>query len=111
MARGARRFRGVKRDDFWLTRIQDNRMRGLLSELAEAIQDSDDPDALHLVASSLRLGLVNLARNREQELRNERERILPAVSGPAVRLGNRSAQGNGRPFSSYCRPKDQVRRG
>lgn len=110
LAGRARRVRGVKRDDFWLTRIQDNRMRGLLSELAEAIQDSENPDALNVVASSLRLGLVNLARNREQELRNERERILPSVSGTAVRLGNRPAQGNGRPFSSYCRPKDQKRR-
>ena len=64
----------MKIDDFWLTRIRDNRMRGLLSELAEAIQDSDNPDALHLVASSLRLGLVNLASRRESELRNERVR-------------------------------------
>ncbi len=61
----------MRRNDFWLTRIHDNRMRGLLSELAEAIQDSDDPDVLHIVASSLRLGLVNLASRRESELRNE----------------------------------------
>lgn len=64
----------MRRDDYWLTRIQDNRMRGLLSELAEAIQDSDNPDTLHLVASSLRLGLVNLASRRENEIRNERVR-------------------------------------
>lgn len=64
----------MRRDDFWLTRIQDNRMRGLLSELAEAIQESENPDTLHLVASSLRLGLVNLACRRENEIRNERVR-------------------------------------
>lgn len=112
MASCSRRVCSVKRDDFWLTRIQDNRMRGLLSELAEAIQDSDNPEALNVVASSLRLGLVNLAKHREQELRNEREskRVVPTVSRPAVRLGDRPAQGNGRSFSSYGRSKDQDRR-
>ena len=100
-------------DDFWLTRIHDNRMRGLLSELAEAIQDSENPALLNRVASSIQKGLVNLAKAREQELRNEREsqRVVSAVSRPSVRLGNRPAQGNGRPFSSYGRPKDQKRRG
>lgn len=77
----------MRSDDFWLTRIRDNRMRGLLSELAEAIQDSDSPEALHCVASSLRLGLVNLATRREQELRNERERILSSVPRTSRRLG------------------------
>ena len=108
MASGSRCVRSVKRDDFWLTRIHDNRMRGLLSELAEAIQDSDSPDLLHSVASSLQLGLVNLAKHRKQKLINEREsqRVMPAVSCAAVRLGDRPAQGNRRPFSSYGRPKD-----
>jgi hypothetical protein len=103
----------MRLDDFWLTRIQDNRMRGLLSELAEAIQDSENPALLNMVTSSIQKGLVNLAKAREQELRNEREsqRVVPALSRAAVRLGDGPAPSNGRPFSSYCRPKDQKRRG
>ena len=64
----------MKADDFWLTRLHDNRVRGLVSELSEAIAESDDLDLLHKLAGTLRLGLANMAANREQELRNARTR-------------------------------------
>lgn len=60
----------MRPDDFWLTRIRDNRVRGLLAELAVAIDACDDADLLHFVRSSLRLGLANQAALREDELRN-----------------------------------------
>lgn len=71
----------MKADDFWLTRIRDNRVRGLLAELAEAINDCDDPDVLHLLKGSLKLGLANHAALREDELRNaQRQRArLPRM--------------------------------
>ena len=92
----------MKGDDFWLTRIRDNRVRGLLSELAEAINDCDDPDLLHLLKGSLRLGLANHAALKEDELRNANARrtrlprvqklhdpagLLPPVRRAARRLG------------------------
>lgn len=60
----------MRADDFWVTRIRDNRMRGLFAELAEAIEACDDADLLHLVRSSLRLGLATQAALKEDELRN-----------------------------------------
>lgn len=60
----------MKGDDFWIARIRDNRVRGLIAELAEAISDCDDPDLLHLVRGTLRLGLANQAALREDTLRN-----------------------------------------
>ena len=78
----------MKPDDFWLTRIRDNRVRGLLAELAEAIRDCDDPDLLHLLKGWLKLGLANQAALREDELRHEhRKRAMPALSRRASRLG------------------------
>lgn len=78
----------MRADDFWLTRIRDNRVRGLVAELADAIQAADDPDLLHLLAGSLRLGLVNLATHREREIRDaDRKRKLSRVRRPALRLG------------------------
>ena len=87
-AREARRIRPVRADDFWLTRIRDNRVRGLLAELAEAISACDDADLLHLIKGSLRLGLVNQAAAREQELRDAaRKRTLSTMPRRARRLG------------------------
>lgn len=75
-------------DDFWLTRIRDNRVRGLLAELAEAISECDDPDLLHLLKGSLKLGLANQAALREDELRHEHhQRKLSAMSRRSRRLG------------------------
>lgn len=75
-------------DRFWIDRIKDNRLRGLVSELADAIADCDNPETLYLLKSSLKLGLSNAAALREDEIRNEqRERALPAVRRPARRLG------------------------
>lgn len=78
----------VRPDDYWLTRIKDNRLRGLMAELAEAINDCDSADLAYLVKGSLRLGLLNLAARKEQELRDaERKRKLSLVRRPPVRLG------------------------
>jgi hypothetical protein len=78
----------VKPDDFWLTRIRDNRVRGLVSELADAIADCDDADLLHLLKGTLRLGLANQAALREDEIRHaDRQRVLSLVPRPARRLG------------------------
>lgn len=77
----------MKADDFWLTRIRDNRVRGLVSELAEAIQQTDDPDLLHLLRGTLRLGLVNLAGNREQEIRDAAKRTVSTLPLRTRRLG------------------------
>jgi hypothetical protein len=60
----------VRGDDFWIARIRDNRVRGLVAELAEAINDCEDPDLLHLLRGSLRLGLANHAALREDAIRN-----------------------------------------
>lgn len=75
-------------DRFWIDRIKDNRLRGLVSELADAIADCDNPDTLYLLKSSLKLGLSNAAALREDEIRNEqRKRALSSVRRPARRLG------------------------
>lgn len=75
-------------DEFWNARIKDNRLQGLLRELAEAIADCDDPDTLNAVRTSLKLGHANHAAHREQELRDvDRKRKLSPVRRPAMRLG------------------------
>lgn len=75
-------------DRFWIDRINDNRLRGLASELADAIEDCDDPDLLNVLKSSLRLGLANAAALREGEIRDERQkRAMSAVRRSPGRLG------------------------
>jgi hypothetical protein len=79
----------VRSDDFWLTRIRDNRMRGLLAELADAINDCEDAELLHLLKGSLRLGLANAAALKEDELRNARPtRKEPGRRSQAGRRGS-----------------------
>lgn len=75
-------------DRFWIDRIKDNRVRGLVSELADAIADCDDPEILYLLKSSLKFGLANAAALREDEIRGEqRKRALPSLRKPTRRLG------------------------
>ena len=75
-------------DDFWVSRIRDNRVRGLVAELADAIGDCDDPDLLHTLRGTLRLGLANAAALREDTIRDEqRKRAMPSVRRAARRLG------------------------
>jgi hypothetical protein len=57
---------GLSRDDplwFAVERVRDNRTRGLLRELAEAIEDSDSPDDLRRLGQSLKM-LADAARGR-----------------------------------------------
>ena len=61
----------MERSDWWITRIPDNRVRGLLGELAEAIADCDDPEILYRLRSSLSIGMTNFASRRERELRSK----------------------------------------
>ena len=56
-------------DDFWVGRLNDNRIKGLLREVEEALEDCNDPDLLHKLIGSFRLGFANLAARRERELR------------------------------------------
>jgi hypothetical protein len=72
-------------DDYWITRIWDNRVRGLVAELSEAIADCEDADLLHSLRATLRLGLINQASSREESLRNaNRKRKLPTVRRVAL---------------------------
>jgi hypothetical protein len=59
----------MERDDFWIAHINDNRIRGLLGELSEAIADCEDPDTINRLRSSLGKGFTNFAASRERELR------------------------------------------
>jgi hypothetical protein len=63
----------MDRNDFWIDHIQDNRIRGLLGELAEAIEDCEDADTLNRLRSSLGKGFTNFAASRERELRSASE--------------------------------------
>lgn len=47
----------------WVERIGDNRMRGLLQELVEALEMEDDPALLRAVGQSLK-GLGDFARSQ-----------------------------------------------
>jgi hypothetical protein len=63
-------------------------MRGLVAELADAINDCDDAELLHLLRGTLKLGLANFAALKEDELRDaERKRLLPKVRRSSRRLG------------------------
>lgn len=44
-----------KPDSFPVGRIKDNRLKGLLRELEEALQDTEDPELLRKLGQSLRL--------------------------------------------------------
>lgn len=59
----------MQRDDFWITRITDNRVRGILGDLRDAIADCEDPELMHRLRSTLGLGFTNFAATRERELR------------------------------------------
>ena len=65
----------MERDSVWITRFEDNRLKGLLSELREVIEDSDNQVELYKLSSSLRLGFANFAGNKSQEMK-EKERFL-----------------------------------
>ncbi len=64
----------MEADDFWVARFKDNRVRGLLNELREAIADSQDPETLHKLRGSLGVGFANFAAIRERELRAKDDR-------------------------------------
>ena len=59
----------MEADDFWVARFRDNRVRGLLNELREAIAECEDPETLHKLRGSLGVGMANFAATRERELR------------------------------------------
>lgn len=59
----------MEADDFWLTRIRDNRVRGLLNELREAIVECEDAELVYKLRSTLGIGFTNFAARRERELR------------------------------------------
>ena len=83
---------GEPADNFWVARLRDNRIKGLASELSDAIADCDDPDLLHQLRTTLRVGLATQAALREDEIRDaDRKGKLSAVSRRARRLGRRTA--------------------
>jgi hypothetical protein len=49
--------------DFWVDRIKDNRLRGLLREISEAIEETDDAEGARAFGQSLK-GLADRARGR-----------------------------------------------
>lgn len=81
----------MERDDFWISHIHDNRIRGLLGELSEAIEECEDADTLNRLRSSLGKGFTNFASSRERELR--------ALNGCANALLARTAVANETPFT------------
>jgi hypothetical protein len=64
-ARGIRNIGLSRNDPLWFAveRIRDNRMRGILQEVAELIDDTDSPDDLRRFGQSLKL-LSDAARGR-----------------------------------------------
>lgn len=59
---------------FPVSRVTDNRLNGLLRELAEAIQAEEDPRTLRHFAQSLAL-LAGRARSRGYSLSDDKDRI------------------------------------
>lgn len=59
----------MRHNDFWISRFNDNQVRGILSELHCVIEMCEDPDTLHKLVSTLHLGFSNFAAKRERELR------------------------------------------
>lgn len=59
----------MERDDWWITRFNDNRVKGILQELHYLIETCDDPELLHKLRATLNLGFVNFAARKERELR------------------------------------------
>lgn len=59
----------MERGDWWITRITDNRVRGLVGELCEAIAECEDPETVYRLRSTLSIGLANFAARKERELR------------------------------------------
>lgn len=61
-------------NDWWIDRFKDNRIRGILSELRDAIDECENENELHKVRSSLQAGFCNFAARRERELREKKTR-------------------------------------
>ena len=55
--------RGRSAPTYAIARINDNRFRGLLQEMHEALQSEDDAETIRKVAQSLKM-ISDLARNR-----------------------------------------------
>lgn len=60
-------------DNLPIDRIKDNRLKGLLREIQEAIADMDDPEALKKLGQSLKM-MGDRARNRGWYLLPEEKR-------------------------------------
>ncbi len=54
----------------WQDRFDDNKYKGIISELEQMITDCEDWETLSKIASTLRNGLGGRALNKSRELRN-----------------------------------------